>query len=1198
MKVKRTLKLIKLAAAALLFSSFHPQLSTCFAGPLGTAITYQGRLNDGANPANGRYDFNFALYDAVTGGALRGAAVTTNGVGVSNGLFTATLDFGAGVFDGNERWLQIAVRTNGSLAGFTPLTSRQPLTPVPYATYTPSAGAAANAAFATTAGLANSVAPGAVTQLGSPGGALPNAVQVNTNGWVGIGTSAPAAALEVAGGAPVLGAVVLSEITDGTGSFTNLYSVYTSAFSTNLLAAGSSDLNAVTLADTSGDWFYYRSSIRQGQGAFTNLTGVAGLAFSSGNLLAVAAYTANAVTLVEVSNPASPVWRAVLRDGVAGWNLLGGARAVAFNGNVLAIAGYSDNAVTFANVANPVAPVLAGYVQSGFNGFTEIGGPRALAFSGNLLAIAAYTSNAVTLADLSNPATPSFRATLKNGQNGFNYLGGPLGLAFSGSLLAVAAYTPSAVTLVDVSSPTTPVLRSVIQHGVGGVTQLCRPSGVALFQDSGRTLLAVSASSSGAVSVFDVTDAAHPAMRGVFSQNMAGLHYLYYVSSVAVNANGRLVLTSPSYSALTLLGLSDQQTGLASDSWVGIGTTLPKAALDVSGDVLFENANRFQASAYHIELGDSTLATGNDSFAAGFGSKASGSVSTAMGNGAVASGDSSMALGYNTVASGYGSTALGMGSVASGSYSTALGYYTKATNTAAFAAGNSTIAGGQLSTALGYWAKALHDGTFVWGDSQNAEFASTGVNQFLIRAGGGVGIGVANPSAALEVAGTVKAAAFAVPTNQPLALLVNGQPALTLGLNNTLTMNACSNTGLSSVALGYGTKALSPYATALGYSTTASNYSSTALGNGSVAGGQDSIAAGYGTRATGDYSTAMGYGSIASGTAATALGNGTTAAGLGSFAAGVRANANHTGSFVWSDSSSGSFSSEVNDQFLIRAAGGVSINTTVPAGALHVNGTAWATSFRSDSDVSFNGTVTCGTLNAVGSASVGGNITANNMPNATWSQRRDQRIIQASSTLILASCDCPRPASGVIVIMASAGVIPFSTWCKLQLLDGSNPITSPVLTERLVELSTAATSATLVWVVPIAANGTNQTFSLLGRTGSASSVTILDVNLTTLYIPQSGAGTFAVARNAAQETQPATPDSAKQGGGTPADGSVVGNASSVPATLQSAGTIQELRQSIEKLSGESKLRAAQNAELKRRLEKLESVLLQRTVADK
>src|SRR5215471_10593812 len=65
-----------------------------------TAFTYQGRLNNGANPANGLYDLGFAVYDAATGGTPQGSPFTNSATAVSNGLFTVTLDFGPGVFTG------------------------------------------------------------------------------------------------------------------------------------------------------------------------------------------------------------------------------------------------------------------------------------------------------------------------------------------------------------------------------------------------------------------------------------------------------------------------------------------------------------------------------------------------------------------------------------------------------------------------------------------------------------------------------------------------------------------------------------------------------------------------------------------------------------------------------------------------------------------------------------------------------------------------------------------------------------------------------------------------------------------------------------------------------------------------------------------------------------------------------------------
>ncbi|HKP53171.1 MAG TPA: hypothetical protein VJ183_11030 [Chloroflexia bacterium] len=101
--------------------------------PVGAGFTYQGKLADGANPANGSFDFRFDLYDAPTGGNLLGS-VLANAQTVSNGLFTANLDFSDTQFDGNSRYLQIGVKPAGG-SSYTTLSPRQPITPVPYALY-------------------------------------------------------------------------------------------------------------------------------------------------------------------------------------------------------------------------------------------------------------------------------------------------------------------------------------------------------------------------------------------------------------------------------------------------------------------------------------------------------------------------------------------------------------------------------------------------------------------------------------------------------------------------------------------------------------------------------------------------------------------------------------------------------------------------------------------------------------------------------------------------------------------------------------------------------------------------------------------------------------------------------------------------------------------------------------------------------
>jgi hypothetical protein len=100
---------------------------------MGTAFDYQGHLSVNGNAANGLYDFRFALFDEPAAGTQQGSTLSLPGLTVTDGSFTVTLDFGS-VFDGNGRWLAIAVGTNGA-ASLTDLTPRQSVMPTPYALY-------------------------------------------------------------------------------------------------------------------------------------------------------------------------------------------------------------------------------------------------------------------------------------------------------------------------------------------------------------------------------------------------------------------------------------------------------------------------------------------------------------------------------------------------------------------------------------------------------------------------------------------------------------------------------------------------------------------------------------------------------------------------------------------------------------------------------------------------------------------------------------------------------------------------------------------------------------------------------------------------------------------------------------------------------------------------------------------------------
>jgi hypothetical protein len=145
----------------------------------------------------------------------------------------------------------------------------------------------------------------------------------------------------------------------------------------------------------------------------------------------------------------------------------------------------------------------------------------------------------------------------------------------------------------------------------------------------------------------------------------------------------------------------------------------------------------------------------------------------------------------------------------------------------------------------------------------------------------------------------------------------------------------------ATVGGGYHNTADTSYATVGGgYYNTASGYSATVGGGYSndASGYSATVGGGLGNTASGYYAAVGGgYHNTASGPAAT-VGGGfyNTASGSYSFAAGRKAKADHTGAFVWADGADAYFASTGNNQFLIRASGGVGIGTSSPEEMLHV----------------------------------------------------------------------------------------------------------------------------------------------------------------------------------------------------------------------------------------------------------------------
>jgi hypothetical protein len=356
---------------------------------------------------------------------------------------------------------------------------------------------------------------------------------------------------------------------------------------------------------------------------------------------------------------------------------------------------------------------------------------------------------------------------------------------------------------------------------------------------------------------------------------------------------------------------------------VGIGTDTPAYLLDVAGSV---NIGGNLTATGLINLGAGNISNGDSSTVIGIGNTSSGRASFAAGEGNSATAHNAIAGGGET------NTASGDDSfIAGGSHNTNSGF-------AGFSSGILCAASGYNSFASGFKAKANHTNAFVWGDSTDANFSSTADNQFLIRATGGVGIGTGAPAYALDVTGDI---------NTTGTFRINGSPISGGGVGGSGTptvipiWNGASSLANSPIQADtsapsvyfFGTSASGAYSFCLGYPTN------------SVSGPYSAIIGGADSNVSGSASFACGYKHTVSGSNSFAACAQNIVSGDVAFAAGWSARAVHQGAFVWADSQGYGgtltpFSSTANDQFLIRASGGVGIGTNSPAKMLDVAGSA------------------------------------------------------------------------------------------------------------------------------------------------------------------------------------------------------------------------------------------------------------------
>ena len=211
-----------------------------------TAFTYQGRLDQGGQPATGIYKMSFRLYDRETGGSPL-TTFPVNNVPVTNGLFSVNIDLESVGLLARDPWMEIFVATNG-VTEFSALEPRTRITAAPKAHYADIAGSVTNRSIrADQIASSNKPDPGYMLTWDGDSLIWKDPVQTrniwslnNTNayytgGRVGIGTQTPAAKLHVSqGGLAVTGAS--SPYTGaGRGVFMEGYQIFGTLFAYDYL---------------------------------------------------------------------------------------------------------------------------------------------------------------------------------------------------------------------------------------------------------------------------------------------------------------------------------------------------------------------------------------------------------------------------------------------------------------------------------------------------------------------------------------------------------------------------------------------------------------------------------------------------------------------------------------------------------------------------------------------------------------------------------------------------------------------------------------------------------------------------------------------------------------------------------------------------------------------------------------------------
>ena len=353
---------------------------------------------------------------------------------------------------------------------------------------------------------------------------------------------------------------------------------------------------------------------------------------------------------------------------------------------------------------------------------------------------------------------------------------------------------------------------------------------------------------------------------------------------------GAIGISAVSAATITLSGTTIVEGTMTADDYFDTKNT----QIGINANALGGTGNIASGNHSTVGGGRENTASGNESTVGG------GFLNTASGNNStISGGEENIASGsYSTVGGGGG--LFGSGNTARGDQSTISGGGDNIANGT-----SSTVGGGTGNTANGTGSiiggggsnTAIGDSSTVGGGVQNNAIGS------LSTIGGGY------KNTASESGSTVSGG------NANIAS--EGWSTIGGGTNN-IASGQGSTVGGGGGLFGSGNIASGNYsAVGGGIDNTASGFDSTISGglNNTASGDQSTVGGGVQNNAIGITATVPG-------------GSENDASGDYSFAAGRRAHANHTGAIVFADSTNSDYSSTANDQFSIRAAGGIIMNVS------------------------------------------------------------------------------------------------------------------------------------------------------------------------------------------------------------------------------------------------------------------------------